>query len=211
MEKALNYFSKMAEGQNVTPTSVKNISTNDFTNYDAEFILRYVNLQTHLLDLASGTGLTLNKIYHKVGKITAVEPFVSFTKFIQKSPNIEIINKTLSDFIPEKQYDLLTFFGIMQFFTENEALRLYKKYFQALKQEGRIIVKNQFGIKEDVIVSGYSDELKTEYYSHYRHLDKEIYLLNNTGYKNIEVFDIYPPECNRWENTHFYAIVAEKQ
>ena len=30
------------------------------------------------------------------------------------------------------------------------------------------------------------------------------------GYKNIEIVDIYPPEANRWDNTHFYSIVAEK-
>jgi cyclopropane fatty-acyl-phospholipid synthase-like methyltransferase len=210
MKEALNYFSKMAKGQNITPTSVKNIPANDFTSYDAEFILRYATSQTHILDLASGTGLTINKIYDKVNKITAVEPFESFTKFIQQSPNIEVYNQTLSDFEPKGEYDLLTFFGIMQFFTEEEALRLYKKYFSALKKGGKIIIKHQFGVKEDIFVAGYSEELKTEYFSHYRHLDKEMTMLKNTGYKNAEAFDIYPPECNRWENTHFYAIVADK-
>lgn len=210
MKEALNYFSKMSESKNITPTSVKNIPTNDFTSYDAEFILHYATPQTHILDLASGTGLTLNKIYDKVGKITAVEPFESFTKFIQQSPNIEVYNQTLSDFEPKGEYDLLTFFGIMQFFTEEEASQLYKKYFPALKKGGKIIIKNQFGVKEDVVIAGYSEELKTEYFSHYRHLDKEISMLKNAGYKNIETFDIYPPECNRWDNTHFYAIVAEK-
>jgi len=210
MKEALDYFSKMAEGQNVTPTSVKNIAANDFTSYDADFILRYSNPQTRILDLASGTGLTLNKIYNKVGKITAVEPFESFTKFIQKSPKIEIYNQTISDFEPKEEYDILSFFGIMQFFTEEEAQKIYKKYLPALISGGKIIIKNQFGVKEDVIVSGYSEELKTEYFSHYRHLDKEMSILKQTGYKNIEAFDIYPPECNRWNNTHFYAIVAEK-
>jgi hypothetical protein len=210
MKEALEYFTKMSKRKNITATSVKNIAANDFTNYDAEFILRYCNLKTEILDLASGTGLTLNKIYDKVGKITAVEPFESFTKYINNNPNIEIFNQTLSDFIPQKEYDILSFFGIMQFFNEEEALKIYRKYFSALKKSGKIIVKNQFGVKKDIIVSGYSKELKTEYYSHYRLLDKEITMITNAGYKNTEVFDIYPPECNRWENTHFYAIVAEK-
>ncbi len=42
-------------------------------------------------------------------------------------------------------------------------------------------------------------------------IEKEIELLKNIGFKNIETFDIYPPEANRWNNTHFYAIVGEKQ
>jgi len=210
MKEALDYFSKMSKRQDITPTSVKNIAANDFTDYDAEFILSYCNSKTKILDLASGSGLTLNKIYQKVAKITAVEPFESFTKFIVRSPNVEIYNETLSDFEPKEKYDILSFFGIMQFFTEDEALKIYKKYNSALKSDGKIIIKNQFGVNEDVIVSGYSEELKTEYFSHYRHLDKEISLLIKAGYSNVKIFDIYPPECNRWKNTHFYAIVAEK-
>jgi len=210
MKEALNYFSKMAENKNTTATSVKINPINDFTVYDAEFILRYANPQSHILDLGSGTGLILNKIYNKVGKITAVEPFETFTKFIQKSPNIEVFNQTLSDFEPKDTYNLLTLFGIMQYFSESEASQLYKKYFSTLKNGGKIIVKNQLGVIEDVVVSGYSEELKTNYFSHYRHIDKEISMLKKVGYKNVQVFDIYPPECNRWDNTHFYAIVAEK-
>jgi len=210
MEEAFDYFLKMSKRQNITPESVKIMPMNDFTNYDAEFILRYATSQTHILDLGTGTGLTINKIYDKIGKITVVEPFENFTKFIQKDLNIEIFNQTLSDFEPKDTYDLLTCFGIMQYFTEEEVLPIYKKYFLALKEHGKIIVKNQFGVKEDVFVSGYSKELETEYGSHYRHLNKEINILKNVGYKNTKVFDIYPPECNRWENTHFYAIVAEK-
>lgn len=50
----------------------------------------------------------------------------------------------------------------------------------------------------------------TTIFASYRHIDKETLLLENIGYKNIKVVDIYPPEANRWDNTHFYAIVAEK-
>ena len=77
-----------------------------------------------------------------------------------------------------------------------------------MKHDGKIIIKNQFGIEQDVTVEGYSQEQKTEYYAQYRQINKEVSILSNIGYKNIEVFDIYPPECNRWQNTHFYAIVG---
>ncbi len=65
-------------------------------------------------------------------------------------------------------------------------------------------------MNEDVIINKYSEELKTIYYSEYRTVEKEKYLLAQAGFKNFEVFDIYPAECNRWDNTHFFAIVAEK-
>jgi hypothetical protein len=80
-----------------------------------------------------------------------------------------------------------------------------------LKPSGKFIIKNQFSVTEDVNVSGFSSELQQEYHAQYRNIDKEIEILKKIGYKNVEVFDIYPPECNRWNNTHFYAIVATKE
>lgn len=73
---------------------------------------------------------------------------------------------------------------------------------------GKIIIKNQFGIDKDVTINKYSTEQKAHYYSQYRHIDKEIKILKTLGYKNPTKFDIYPSEGNRWNNTHFYAIVA---
>ena len=78
-----------------------------------------------------------------------------------------------------------------------------------MKPTGLLLIKNKFGVKGDVVVNGYSEELKMNYYSEYRHLDKEIEILKNVGYKDIQVTDIYPPEANRWNNTHFYAIVGK--
>ena len=98
----------------------------------------------------------------------------------------------------------------MQYFNESESLNIYKKYRDALKENGRIIVKNQFGVQEDVVVSGYSQELKKDYFSEYRHVDKEVRNLKLVGFQNIDVIDIYPQECNRWTNTHFYAITGIK-
>lgn len=99
-------------------------------------------------------------------------------------------------------------FGIVQYFGESEMRDLYVKYKEYLKTGGKLIVKNQFGVKEDVTVSGMSKEIGKVYYSEYRHLDKEVSLLKSIGFSDVITTDIYPPEANRWDNTHFYAIVA---
>jgi len=208
-KKSLDYWITTANNAS-DPLQVKVNPINDHTQLDADFIMKYAGMQTEILDLGSGSGLILNKIYDKVGYICAVEPFKEFTKFIIDSKNIEINNQFLMDFNNDKQFDLITIFGVIQYFSEEEAVAIYQKYLSYLKKGGKIIVKNQFGIKEDIFIDGYSEEQQRDYFSNYRHLDKEISMLRKVGYKNIEVFDIYPPECNRWENTHFYAIVAEK-
>jgi cyclopropane fatty-acyl-phospholipid synthase-like methyltransferase len=208
-KKALEFFKHMARNCKDVK-AVKLACNDDLTSTDTAFIGRYVNKQTVLLDLGSGTGLIINKLFDKVAHITAVEPFSGFTKYIVKSEDIEIFNQTLHEFEPHRQYDLITIFGVMHYFNEDESNAIYKKYYPFLREHGKLIVKNQFGVNEDVVVEGYSEEQKRDYFAHYRYVRKEVKMLETIGYKNIEVVDIYPPECNRWDNTYFYAIVAEK-
>lgn len=208
-ENSLAFFAQMSQNSQDNQNSVKLAKNSDFSQIDAEFILKLATKDSQILDLASGTGLIINKIYNKVGKIFAVEPFKNFTKFIEKSSNIQIINENIFTFIPNQKYDLITLFAVMHYFNEEEAIKIYAKYLPFLKNKGKIIIKNQFGINEDVLVNGFSEELQTNYYAQYRHIYKEVKILEAIGYKNIEVFDIYPPECNRWDNTHFYSIVAQ--
>lgn len=208
-KNTLDFFQKMAD-DNPDEKSVKINKTNDFTDFDAKLILQYAKSNSKILDLASGTGLIINKIYKKVKKIIAIEAFPEFSKFITTSPKIDVINLDISHYTTKGKFDLITMFGIVQYFNEEEIKRIYLKYRANLKAKGKLIVKGQFGVHEDVLISGYSKELKTNYYSHYRQLAREIVILKQLGYKNIKSIDIYPPECNRWDNTHFYAIVAEK-
>ncbi len=73
---------------------------------------------------------------------------------------------------------------------------------------GRLIVKNQFGLKSRVVVNRFSEELQRHYVSEYRTLDEEISLLKSVGFSEFEVVDIYEPYMNRFDYTHYYAIVA---
>jgi len=208
--EALKFFHHMATAKECNPQSVKLAHNTDYTSIDATFILQYADKNSSVLDIGSGTGLTINKIYDKVQTIECVEPFKRFTDFITNSDNVIIHNCNVYDYETTKVFDVVTLFGVMHYFSEDEVIKVYKKCYGLLKKGGIIIVKNQFGIHETVEVSGYSEENKTNYYSSYRKLDEEMDILKNIGFENIEVHDIYPPEANRWDNTHFYAIVGRK-
>lgn len=209
-KNALDFFKKMTDRAKDNPNCVKMAKNTDFTHIDADFILKYADENSEILDLGSGTGLTVNKIYNKVQSIECIEPFKEFSDHIVKNKNISVINQSVLDFDTDKQYDLVAVFGLIQYFNKEESTAIYKKCLKWMKPNGKIIIKNQFGVNEDVLIAGYSEEQKTDYFSQYRHLDKEVLLLENLGFKNVEAFDIYPPEANRWQNTHFYAIVADK-
>lgn len=206
-ERAVQYWRIKAD-DNPDEKTVKVNPQNDYTDTDASFILEHTDSASDILDLASGTGLTLNKYYENIGHIDAVELFPELSKFIVEADNVDVYNADIAKFEPRKQYDAILMFGIVQYFNEDEIRELYSKYKDALKPSGKLLIKNQFGVNGDVEVSGVSEELQTEYLSQYRHIDKEQRILRSVGFGAVRAVDIYPPEANRWENTHFYAIVA---
>lgn len=182
----------------------------DFTDFDVDFVLAFSDKNKNVLDLGSGTGLLINRIYSKFKSVTAVEKYDGFAMHIIEDANVNVEISDLLNYKPIDEYDIVTIFGVMNFFNNIEALNVYKMAFGALKEGGRIIVKNQMGIEDDVIVNGFSAELQTNYYSQYRTVESESKLLNLAGFGTLEVYDIYPSEYNRWDNTHFYALVGTK-
>jgi aspartate racemase len=209
---SVSFFKQVAKNNAFKPSDTKLVNNQDTSDYDISLIMKYTNIDSDILDLGSGAGLIINKCYQKVKSITAVELFEKFTQFIAKHPKIKIYNMNLFDYVPEKgqTFDLVTIFGTLHYFNEEEAIRIYHKYYQYLKQGGKIIVRQQFGVNSDVNISGFSEELKKPYYAQYRHLEKEIRIIRETGFTDVEVSEIYPASFNKWDNTHYYAIVATK-
>ena len=207
-EKILPYYNQLAKNIS-TPLATRNKSK-DFSKYDIQLMKSFSGKDKTLLDLGSGTGLLINHLVDDFKKIVAVEKYPEFSKFISNTPKITVINEDLLklDLPKDEKFDIISLFGVMNFFDSEEATTLYSKIKKYLKDNGLLIVKNQFGIEEDVIVEGYSEELKTDYYSEYRHVEKENDILKSVGFSKINVVDIYPPEYNRWDNTHFYALIC---
>ena len=206
-KNALAFFAASAKNDS-SNISVKFNNKNDHTDLDAAFVMRYTTPDMSLCDLGTGPGLIVNRIYDSVKKIVAVEPFKEYTDKIIRSGNIKIVNKTIADFETDELFDIVTFFATAHYFNEKEIWQVYRKCFNFLKPSGTLIVKNQFGIYEDVVIDGFSEEINANYFAEYRHLPKEMSILSTIGFTDINVIDIYPPESNRWKNTHFYAIVC---
>ena len=208
-QDALKYWTQMSQSA-VSPTTTKVNKINDFSQMDADFICQFAGPETDLLDLATGTGITLNKYSDRVRSVTAVEKYAEFAKFIEPRPNVQIVTSDITEFETEEKFDIINFFGIIPYFNREEIVPVYEKYRKYLKPHGKFLIKNQFGVSEDVLIEGFSQELQCNYYSEYRQLETEIEILKEKiGFRSFRIVDIYPPECNRWTNTHFYAIVAE--
>lgn len=205
--KSVNFYRKIA-GEIINAGDVKLLPSNDNTKYDIEFIKNYAGAQKNLLDLGSGTGLIVNKLTDEFKSIVAVEFFREFSAYI-KGKNITVVNEDILNYLPEGRFELITMFGVAHHFNEQESLIIYKNVYSMLKKESLFILKNQFGIKRTKTVTS-SEEVGKDYFAQYRSLDFEIRRLEDIGFRNIAIHDIYPKWANRWDDTHFYALVCER-
>lgn len=206
-EDALAFFHRLAEDK-PDPLACKFRAANDGSLYDAAYIQERLFPGCSLCDLGSGSGLIVNRLSGHEGKIVCVEPFGQFSAFIQKRSNLTVVQARVEDFASVEKFDVVCAFGLMQYFNEHEAAEIYKKIAGLLKPQGLLLVKNQFGLKERVTVSGFSREMNRNYYSEYRTLAEECHLLRTAGFGMTLCGEIYPESFNRWPDTRFLAISA---
>ena len=207
--KIKDYYEKLAGG--ITSATETRNKAPDFSAYDIAFVKQFADSRKSLLDMGAGTGLLLNQISECFQAVTAVELYPEFSKFITPKPHLHVVNQDILDFETTKIFDIVIAFGVMNFFSTTEAEKLYKQFFKFTTQGGTLIIKNQMGVVEDVIVDKHSEELGHHYYSEYRTASHESKLISAAGFSINDVHDIYPDQFNRWPNTRFKCIVASKQ
>ena len=208
MEDSNAYWENLAS-KIKSPEETKN-KRPDTSDLEIEFLKNYVDSNTSILDIGSGTGLIINKLLPFVKHIIAVEKFEGFTKHIVEAENMMVINSDLIDFKIRKQFDIILCTGVAQCFTRPVMEGIYTNMFQMLKKGGKLMLRIHSGLEEDVIINNFSEELQTNYFAEYRQKDKEIQLLNSIGYESIEVHDIFPDTLNVWNNTrHFYFVCTK--
>lgn len=208
----LGFWEELSKRE-ITQESVKVNKINNHYREDSEFILKFATKDSKILDLAVGSGGALNLYYDKVGFVVAVEKFKEFSNLIVQAENVLVVNEDLNQVDIKKlagrgEFDIILLFGVMQYFGEKEGREIYKKCRESLRNGAKLIIKQQFGVQDDVCIE-FSEELQTSYVATYRHLKKEKQILKECGFLKIVEYDIYPQEANRFENTHFYALVCE--
>ena len=202
--KSIIYYDELAK-KITSPTEIRNKSE-DSTILDLNYLNQHIAKNSTILDLGSGTGLLVNRLSESGFNIYAVERCKEFTEFIHKNEKITINIADLRHFKPEKVFHYVTAFGVLNFFTSDEALDLYKKIISWMVPDGILILKHQMGV--DVVIDGFSNELGMDYFSMYRAVDHELQLLTKAGFEIRRVDDIYGDQINRWSDTRFFAIVA---
>lgn len=182
---------------------------NDRAIYDVEFIKQFISEKSTILDLGCGTGILEEHLAPLVAKIVGVDKYQEFLNRAYKAENIEYIASSFSDLIIKAKYDLILLFGLTMYLSDEELDDLLKKVIAAMNKESVFIIKNQFGIEDEIIVDNFSEGLQCDYYAKYRKVEEMCQIVQKHGFSCV-VIDIYPAYINKYRNTHEYALVLKR-
>ena len=194
------------------PREATHFKHDDTHVYDLALIRRFTRPDSEILDVACGTCVHANSLAPEVARIRAIDKYATFLQHCDQSDTLTAEVGDILTFEDSSLYDLILAFGIMNYYDDDDARKIYAKLANMLKPEGILIVKHQSGIEEDVLVDGYSEQIDAHYHALYRQRDRDKALLEEQfGEGNVEVEDIYPRELNPWPNTHFYAYMCRRE
>lgn len=173
---------------------------------DYALVRSYITAETRVLDLGAGTCTLSALLESEVASVLAVDKYPDFLKHAPKTKNFSTQCADVAEFRSNESFDLILLFGVVNFLTVDEEAELYQRCLEMLDSGGTFIVKNQCGVSQELVVDKYSEELNSHYHARYPAFQHQYEQLSRLF--SVTAVDIYPPEINRWEDTHFYAFVC---
>lgn len=164
----------------------------------------------NIIDLGSGTGLQLIKLYKVFPNIKTIAIDVS-DKMLERlkerniSNNITIVNKSFFDYDFGINIDAVISTQALHHFDYNDKFLLFKKIYKCLKDNGVFINEDYFAKTNDDETRGFNDYknlIKGEgkHYDTPLTVEHEIEILKNAGFKEI----------NKYETDKYKILVAIK-
>lgn len=173
---------------------------------DVELAQSHATTSSRVLDLGAGTCTLSALLEPHVTSILAVDKYPNFLEHAPKTEKFHVECADVTEFRSEQKFDLILLFGVVNFLTINDESGLYERCAAMLDSGGTFLVKNQCGVEKECIVDKYSEELNAHYHARYPAFQAQLEQLSR--FFAVSTMDIYPPEINRWEDTHFYAFVC---
>lgn len=187
-------------------SKLDNFLWKDLTELNVAITNQYLQPNWDILDLGCGDGASTQGLKYDANIIMVdyVRP-----KNLIVPPNAEYIQADIKNFNPGKQFDLITLYGVANSFEEEDIAKIYYRCYSWLKPGGILLIKHQCGKERDIIIDKWSEELGCNYCAYYYSFNKHYHLLRRAGF-NPEIFDPYPLDQNKWNDTIFKAFVCKK-
>ena len=150
-----------------------------------------------IIDLGAGTGLELIKLYKVYPEVhtLAIDVSDGMLKKLKErniSNNIEIVNKSFFDYsFKNNFYDAVISTQALHHFEPSDKVVLYKKVYDALKDNGVFIIEDYFVNDDEAERKGFDDYKKLargegKHYDTPLTMEHEIEVLKEAGFNKIE-------------------------
>ncbi len=153
-----------------------------------------------VLDLGVGTGLELIPLFDRFpnAKVTAIDITEKMLNELRKRPFANRVNTICGDFFEVNfgnNYDAVISTSALHHFTEEDKLKLYKKVFECLKENGQFINADKFvntQEEQENLLQEYIDNPNARpHMDTPLTIDNEIKILKEVGFREIEVEELY--------------------
>lgn len=195
-----------ARTQVADPRIATNYRDDGRLELDFRLVQSHATPQSRVLDLGAGSCTLSGRLEPYVASVLAVDKYAGFLKHAPRSAKFSTECADIVDFRSQSVFDLILLFGVVNFLNVEDERALYERCQAMLSSNGTFIVKNQCGVEGERIVDQHSSELDAHYHARYPAYQSQLQLL--AEHFDVSAVDIYPPEINRWTDTHFYAFVC---
>ena len=163
-----------------------------------------------IIDLGTGTGLQLIRLYKEFPNIKTIAIDVSdeMLKKLEErhiSDNITIINESFFDYDFGINIDAVISTQALHHFEPNDKLALYKKVYNCLNNGGIFVNEDYFAETEELERKGFEDYKNLargegKHYDTPLTIEHEIEILKEVGFKKVDKF----------ETENYRIVIAEK-
>lgn len=151
-----------------------------------------------IIDLGSGTGLQLIRLYEKFPNVKTIAIDVSelmLKKLKERniSNNITIVNQSFFDYDFGYDIDAVISTQALHHFEESDKLVLFTKVYDCLKPGGVFVNEDYFAATKEDEIKGFDDyknlvKGEGKHYDTPLTIDHEIEILKNAGFKKVDTY-----------------------
>lgn len=160
-----------------------------------------LNELNNFLEVGSGNGRWIFKLYDKVKSVTAVDYCESMVGVVKKKvrnlgiDNIHVFNEDAKKFLVDDIFDKILMSGLIMYLNDDSLDALFKNIDMMTRSGSEIIIRDTFGINGRYEINDkYSEALDTNYSAIYRSTNELVSMVKDYGFEFVRKENMFGDE-----------------